>query len=84
MRLVLLHPVTPQGMSASLLGGPGRIARYRPGIGCTLEFGDDDSSDEHKSPLAKRGKGVLHPQNRVLFREREGIEITSRAMGSAR
>jgi CubicO group peptidase (beta-lactamase class C family) len=44
MRLVLLKPVTPQGMSASLLGGPGKIARYRPGLGCTLEYGEGGES----------------------------------------
>jgi CubicO group peptidase (beta-lactamase class C family) len=52
MRLLLLHPVAPQGMSASLLGGFSRIARYRPGLGCTLEYDAVDPSDrDKKDPL---------------------------------
>jgi len=44
-RLLVLRTVTPPGVSASLLGGPGAVARFRPGLGCTLEYGDNSPLD---------------------------------------
>jgi CubicO group peptidase (beta-lactamase class C family) len=38
-RLLSLQPVPQGGVTASLLGSPAAEARYRPGLGCTLEYG---------------------------------------------
>ncbi|MEZ5571821.1 MAG: serine hydrolase [Halioglobus sp.] len=43
-RLLSLRPVEPMGISASFFGGSTAVARFRPGLGCTLEYSD-------KSPL---------------------------------
>ncbi len=35
----------PSGVTASLLGGADAVARYRPGLGCTLEYGAESVLD---------------------------------------
>ncbi len=48
--LTLDYSARPRGVTASLLGAGTKTARYRPGLGCTLEMGDTRALDEAHVP----------------------------------
>ncbi|MEZ5502037.1 MAG: serine hydrolase [Halioglobus sp.] len=61
-RLLSIRPLPQGGVSASLLGSPAAEARYRPGLGCTLEYGQDKLLDTVKVRTPPRRAGEPWPQ----------------------
>ncbi len=67
----------PAGVTASLPGSPVAVARYRPGLGCTLEYGADSALDHvefnapaiHAAELWPRGNlaGAADPGMEALL-----------------
>jgi CubicO group peptidase (beta-lactamase class C family) len=45
-RLLQLRPAAAPGVTASLPGSPAALARYRPGLGCTLEYAGQNALDK--------------------------------------
>lgn len=53
-RMVHYHWLESGGVSASLFGSGPAIAKYRPGLGCTLAVGDDTALDTLTPPRHNR------------------------------
>lgn len=44
-RLLAIHALSNDRVAANMPGSPAAVARYRPGLGCTLEYANDSGLD---------------------------------------
>lgn len=72
-RLLKVQPVPPDGIAASLLGSPVALARYRPGLGCTLEYGSRSALDDVVYTPPNLDATALWPQGPVVGAAEPGM-----------
>jgi CubicO group peptidase (beta-lactamase class C family) len=60
-RLLHLEPVAGRGVAASLLGSDSAVARYRPGLGCTLQYAGHNALDDVVVPVVQRNPEAFWP-----------------------
>ncbi len=82
-RLLSLRPVPEGGVAASLLGSPPALARYRPGLGCTLEYGDGGRLDKVVIRAPTAHVAALWPAGTLAGAADPGMEVLLSGMLAA-
>ena len=60
-RLLRLEPVAGRGVAASLLASDVAVARYRPGLGCALQYAGHNALNDVVVPVVQRNPGAPWP-----------------------